>query len=109
MQYDSIECALVHHLANKLANDSVTGGEWYKLFESVYRTDDGKLGMKLGEFIRADLMAVMDRDPACDGPTHALLNFKGFLGLQVRFSHKLLLRIRKGLLTATCYCRRHPG
>lgn len=38
----------------------------------------------------ADIAAVIDRDPACPGPAHVLLNLKGFQALQAyRFAHRL--------------------
>jgi len=40
--------------------------------------------------LRVDLKAIMDRDPAADGPLNALLNFKGFHALQTyRAAHIL--------------------
>ncbi len=38
----------------------------------------------------ADIAAVVDRDPACPGPAHVLLNLKGFQALQAhRLAHRL--------------------
>lgn len=38
----------------------------------------------------ADIAAVVDRDPACPGPAHVLLNLKGFQALQAhRLAHSL--------------------
>jgi serine O-acetyltransferase len=40
--------------------------------------------------IEADLHAIVERDPACPGALHALLNLKGFHALQVhRIAHVL--------------------
>ena len=50
----------------------------------------------LGDCIRLDLQACVDRDPACTGPHHPLLFFKGFLGLQChRVAHVLWGRGRR--------------
>jgi serine O-acetyltransferase len=98
LQYDTLDCALVHHLSNKLANDSVSAGEWFKLLEGVLREPCGR---KLSELMRTDLLAIMARDPACEGPAHALLNYKGYLGLQAsRIAHELWLRKRRSLALA---------
>jgi Serine acetyltransferase, N-terminal len=63
----------VHHISCKLANDSVSSGEWYKLLDGVLREP---CGQRLGELMRADLEAILARDPACEGPAHAALNYK---------------------------------
>lgn len=98
LQYDSLDCALVHHLSNKLANDSVSAGEWFKLLEGVLREP---CGLRLGDLMRSDLLAIMQRDPACEGPAHALLNYKGYLGLQAsRIGHELWNRGRRSLALA---------
>lgn len=50
----------------------------------------------LGQMSREDIIAVVERDPACQNYSHALLYFKGFLGIQVCGGVKLL-RLGGGL------------
>eukprot|EP00612_Vaucheria_litorea_P004338 CAMPEP_0171459694 /NCGR_PEP_ID=MMETSP0945-20130129/4872_1 /TAXON_ID=109269 /ORGANISM="Vaucheria litorea, Strain CCMP2940" /LENGTH=299 /DNA_ID=CAMNT_0011985757 /DNA_START=90 /DNA_END=986 /DNA_ORIENTATION=+ len=98
LQYNSLECVLVHHLSNKLANDSITCGEWYNMLQGVICMP---CGHNLGMFIRKDLAAILARDPACEGPAHALLNFKGYLGLEAsRIAHQLWINNRRSLALA---------
>ncbi len=87
-----------HHLSSKLANDSVSGLEWYELFESVVFAISHEIREKLGNHMREDLQAVMSRDPACVMAAQALLTCKGYLGLQAyRISHELWVGGRKSL------------
>jgi len=55
----------------------------------------------LPTLLRADLLAVTERDPACLDAAHCLLHYKGFLGLQAhRVAHVLWTRGRKPLAHA---------
>ncbi|CAM9530415.1 unnamed protein product, partial [Choristocarpus tenellus] len=78
LQYDTFERALATHLACKLGNDSVSVETWDGLFATLLRTHTDSLG----KCLRADINAILERDPACEGLAHAFLNFKGFLGLE---------------------------
>lgn len=72
LTYDTMERALAYHLACKLGNDSVSMETWDELLADVLEAHSSYLGV----FFRADLGAIMTRDPACEGPAHAFLNFK---------------------------------
>eukprot|EP01084_Bolivina_argentea_P018958 35276_1 len=101
LQYESLERCVIHHLASKLANDSVSGLEWYRLFESVVFEVHCETREKLGTHMRHDIEAVLSRDPACVLAAQALLTCKGYLGLQAyRISHELWVVERRGLSIA---------
>lgn len=72
LTHNTMERALAHHLACKLGNDSVSMETWDELLADVLEANADYLGV----FFRTDLEAIMTRDPACEGPAHAFLNFK---------------------------------
>lgn len=97
LTYDTMERALAYHLACKLGNDSVSMETWDELLADVLEAHTDHLGV----FFRADLVAILTRDPAAEGPAHAFLNFKGYLGLQAsRIGHVLWKEDRKSLALA---------
>ena len=56
-----------------------------RIAERAYRDDPALI-----ETAALDLRAPLDRDPACPGPLHVLLHFKGYIALQAyRVSHRL--------------------
>jgi serine O-acetyltransferase len=64
-----------------------------EICDSAYQSDP-----KLSESARADLVAVYDRDPACEKLIQPVLYFKGFLALQTyRIGHWLWEEGRKDL------------
>lgn len=97
LTYDTMERALAYHLACKLGNDSVSMETWDELLADVLEAHAERLGV----FFRSDLVAILMRDPAAEGPAHAFLNFKGYLGLQAsRIGHVLWKEERKPLALA---------
>ena len=56
------------------------------------------IGQELSETLRADLVAVYDRDPACNRFIEPVLYFKGFHAIQAqRLSHWLYSNNRQDL------------
>ena len=85
LHHDRLEEAICHRLAQRLMHADVDAGLLYDTFDELLSEDP-----KLGDIFRADLIAVRERDPACDRLIEPLLYFKGFHGLQVhRFAHLL--------------------
>lgn len=83
--------ALAHHLAEKLATPELAALKLRKLFIEVFRADSALI-----ESAAADLVAVMERDPACTSYLQCFLYFKGFMALQThRVSHALWLQKRE--------------
>ena len=85
LNHERLECALSHRLAQRLGNADIGP-------ELIVQAFDGALEAKpeIGEEIRADVLAVMDRDPACDRYIDPFLYFKGFQAVQTyRLAHQL--------------------
>ncbi len=89
----SLERVLARHLAAKLGNEEVSAAALQEVFDSAF---DGLAS--LGSLARADIMAVAERDPACQSYLDTVLYYKGFLGLQTyRVSHYLLNQNRRAM------------
>lgn len=85
LHHDRLEEAICHRLAQRLMHPDVDAGLLYDTFDELLAGEPN-----LGEAFRADLLAVLDRDPACDRLIEPLLYFKGFHGLEAhRFAHLL--------------------
>ncbi|KAI8476270.1 MAG: trimeric LpxA-like protein [Monoraphidium minutum] len=93
LAHRSLEQALAFVLANKLASPTLYSTQLKQIAEDVYREDPAVFEAAL-----ADLQAVLDRDPACDKYTTALLHFKGYQAVQAhRVAHHLWARGRRAL------------
>jgi serine O-acetyltransferase len=91
LHHDRLEDAVTHRLSQRLANPDVDAGLLADIF-----AEQLQLVPELGDMFRADLIAVLDRDPACNRLIEPLLYFKGFHGLQThRFAHLLLAAGRR--------------
>ena len=91
LHHKRLEEAICHRLAQRLTHPDVDAGLLYDTFYELLGEEPA-----LGEIFRADLLAVLDRDPACDRLIEPLLYFKGFHGLQThRFAHLLIQRGRR--------------
>lgn len=76
---------LARVLASRLAVAAAEFEPLTELFEDILQHDQ-----QLADAVEADLLAVRERDPACQTYLHALLNLKGFQGLQTyRIANKL--------------------
>ena len=93
LNYDRLEEALSFHLAQKLGSTAMPSLAMQTLLRSAYEADP-----MIGEAARADLTAVLERDPACNSRLEPLLYFKGFHGLQsYRVAHWLWNQGRKSI------------
>src|ERR1700722_2007204 len=93
LKHDRLENALSYHLARKLGGEDLDPLLARETFEEALGDDPG-----IGEAIRADLSAVLDRDPACKSFVEAFLYYKGFHALEsYRIGHWLWRENRKGL------------
>src|SRR6202451_4077804 len=85
LKHDRLESALSYHLARKLGGEDLDPLLARETFEEALGSDPG-----IGEAIRADLSAVLDRDPACHSFVEAFLYYKGFHALaSYRIAHWL--------------------
>lgn len=88
---DTLEESIIHRLAQRLNHTDLDAGLISKTFRRVL-TEHPEVGLAL----RADLTAVVDRDPACSRYIEPMLYFKGFHALATyRFAHELWMRGRK--------------
>ncbi len=83
LNHKTFESALSYHLAEKLGNDQVGAMLLRQVFDEAYAHTP-----EIAETVRADVVAVFDRDPACDTYLQPLLYFKGFQALEAyRVAH----------------------
>lgn len=88
---DTLEDAIIHRLAQRLNHTDVDAGLISKTFRGLLAEEP-----ELGLAMRADMSAVVDRDPACNRFLEPMLYFKGFHALTTyRFAHVLWMKGRK--------------
>ena len=93
LNHPNLESALAFHLANRLASPSMISTQIMSLI--LEALDESPTFRK---YLRADLIAVRDRDPACTCLPDVFLHFKGFHALQSqRVAHYLWKKGRKTL------------
>ncbi|HOV72383.1 MAG TPA: serine O-acetyltransferase [Candidatus Hydrogenedentes bacterium] len=93
LNHKRLEDALSYLLASKLGSDTVPSVTLRDLIDDAFAGDPS-----IGEAIRADIEAVVTRDPACRGYSVPLLFFKGFHSIQAyRVAHYYWTRDRKPL------------
>ena len=96
LSHETLEQSLSFVLANKLADSTLLPTQLMEIFNTVLLDDETEAGRCLREAVRADVSAFKERDPACVGYAHALLNFKGFHALEAhRIQHALWNRGQK--------------
>jgi serine O-acetyltransferase len=91
LNHATLESAVVHRVAARLDHQDVPGD----LIRQCYLETLGREPL-IGEAIRADIIAVAERDPACTRLIEPLLYFKGFHAIQAhRLAHSLWKAGRK--------------
>ncbi|KAG6543846.1 hypothetical protein Mapa_014686 [Marchantia paleacea] len=96
LAHRSLERSLAFHLGNKLCSVTFLSTQLVSLIIDTIMEDGS-----IRDSIRADILAVKDRDPACVSYSQCLLNFKGFLALQAhRVAHRLWSQGRQSLALA---------
>ena len=81
LQQRCFEHAVLYRIAARLASEAQQAGMLFGVFCRVLDADP-----TLGEAFRADILAVIERDPACHRIIEPLLYFKGFHAIQ---SHRI--------------------
>jgi serine O-acetyltransferase len=82
---DSFEDAVIYRVSLRLANDMVQASAIIDRFQRALQADPA-----IGAAFRADLAAVVERDPACTRLIEPLLYFKGFHAIEThRLAHWL--------------------
>src|SRR5262249_54692482 len=85
LNHDSLEAAVIHRLAVRLGGRALPGA----LIERPY-SEVPAAAPSFGEVLRADIAAVVDRDPACTRLIEPVLYFKGFHAIEThRLAHAL--------------------
>jgi serine O-acetyltransferase len=112
LHHDTLEAAIVHRLAERLDHAEVSG----ELIRQAF-TDAIEDEPTIGHDFRADIMAVVDRDPATNRCLEPVLYFKGFHAIQThRLAHWLWRKGRKDFAfylqsraSAVFQCDIHPA
>jgi serine O-acetyltransferase len=93
LQQQTLEAAVIHRVAARLAHPSLSADLIEQTYLEAVENDPA-----IGEAFRADIMAVLDRDPACNRLVEPVLFFKGFHAIQTyRLAHWLWERGRQDL------------
>jgi serine O-acetyltransferase len=77
LNHERLEHALSYHMARKLGGEDLSPLAVRETFDEAIAEDP-----QIGIALRADLSAVLDRDPACHSFAEAFLYYKGFHALQ---------------------------
>mmetsp|Transcript_13333 Transcript_13333/g.21872 ORF Transcript_13333/g.21872 Transcript_13333/m.21872 type:complete len:366 (-) Transcript_13333:558-1655(-) len=112
LSHNSLFDSLAYHLANKLASPMLIATQLITILSSVFASD-----RRIRLAVRADLIAVKMRDPACRGYSQPLLYFKGFQAIQsYRVAHVLwqhgrhkLALAMQSLISDTFHVDIHPA
>jgi len=79
----SLEGAIAHRVSERLAGSEVSGAAIRQAFAQYFERSQ-----EAGAVLRADLLAVLERDPACNRLLEPMLYFKGFHAIQAyRVAH----------------------
>ncbi len=93
LHHDSLEAALTYRIAAKLSSNEMSQVILRDIADDAFEADPS-----LGAAARADLVAVLERDPACHRLLQPILYFKGFQAMQAyRVSHWLWRQGRRDL------------
>jgi serine O-acetyltransferase len=85
LNHDSLESAIVHRIAARIGHPVVPADLVEQTFLEALAAEP-----KISEAFRADIAAVIDRDPACTRVMEPVLYFKGFHAIQThRLAHWL--------------------
>ena len=87
LNHDDLEHAVIHRVSERLHHRDVPSALIRQAYEDVIERDPS-----IGEAFRADLLAVLDRDPAALRLMEPLLYFKGFHALQTHRLAQALLK-----------------
>lgn len=93
LNHRTLEDALGYRIAQKLSSEDMPSLLIREMCDQAFADQPG-----IGDAVRADIVAVFERDPFCDRMIQPLLYFKGFIGIQsYRVAHWLWNQGRKDL------------
>lgn len=85
LNHETLEAAIIHRIGARLGHEEVSADLIRQTYLEIIARE-----AQLGEAFRADLLAVVDRDPACQRFIEPLLYFKGYQAIQTyRLAHVL--------------------
>ncbi|HEX2556637.1 MAG TPA: serine O-acetyltransferase [Microvirga sp.] len=85
LNHPSLEAAVVHRVASRLGHPALSADLIAQTFLAAIEEEPA-----IGDAFRADIVAVVDRDPACTRIAEPVLYFKGFHAIQTyRLAHWL--------------------
>jgi len=85
LDQDDLSGALINHLSEKLSTSDFSTLKTRKVLTEAIESD-----RRIVEYAAKDLLAVKERDPACNSYLQAFLYFKGFMAIQTyRCAHAL--------------------
>jgi serine O-acetyltransferase len=91
LNHPSLETAVVHRVASRLGHPALSSDLIAQTFQAALDDEPA-----IGDSFRADMAAVVDRDPACSRLLEPVLYFKGFHAIQAyRLAHRLWNRGRQ--------------
>lgn len=91
LNHDTLEAAIVHRISDRLDHGALPGDLIRQAYVDALRDEPD-----IGNAMRADMVAVFDRDPATTRFIDPLLYFKGFHAIQThRLAHWLWAQGRK--------------
>jgi serine O-acetyltransferase len=91
LNHASLEAAVVHRVASRLGHPALPADLIAQTFLAAIAEEPA-----IGDAFRADIVAVVDRDPACTRIAEPVLYFKGFHAIQThRLAHWLWQRGRQ--------------
>jgi serine O-acetyltransferase len=98
LKHTAFKESLTYRLATKLGGRILTAEAWVKIFEEAILLNGNDHAPTLAFAASIDLIATLERDPACDSILTAFMYFKGYKALQIyRVSHALWRASRKEL------------
>ncbi|HRJ69071.1 MAG TPA: serine O-acetyltransferase [Beijerinckiaceae bacterium] len=87
----NLHLAVAQRVSSRLDHPDVTGALIFQAFGELHQAQP-----ELAAWLRTDIMAVLDRDPACNRVIEPVLFFKGFQAIQThRLAHWLWMNGRK--------------
>lgn len=101
-KHSTFKDALFFRIAAKLGGFLMTVEDWVNIFNDANSISSSTKGLPdLESLAIMDIMAIKDRDPACDSILTAFLHFKGYKAIQTyRAAHSLWRIGRKELAVA---------
>ena len=85
LNHETLEAAIIHRVASRLGHPALSAELIAQIYNEVADGD-----REIGDAFRADILAVVDRDPACSRLIEPVLYFKGFHAIQThRLAHAL--------------------